>query len=142
MSPTMHPVKQAGRSRVMIVDAEMQFGLKLADCLATRGYHAVLVRDLESSLAQLGEIQPEAILLSQDSGGSHRNSPGMDALRTVNALCPQAPVLALTQPFHQTLSGVSHSTDTLPDGSITPHLEHPVEEVLLATLGIPCVRLQ
>lgn len=142
MSPTMHHVKQAGRSRVMIVDAEMQFGLKLADCLATRGYHAVLVRDLESTLAQLVEIQPEAILLSQDSGGSRRNSLGMDALRTVNALCPQAPVLALTQPLHQGLSGVSHSTDTLPERSTSPRLEHPVEEVLLATLGIPCVRLQ
>lgn len=142
MSPTMHHVKQAGRSRVMIVDAEMQFGLKLADCLATRGYHAVLVRDLESTLAQLGEIQPEAILLSQDSGRSHRNSPGMEALRTVNALCPQAPVLALSQPLHQALSGVSHSTDTLCDRSTSPHSEHPVEEVLLATLGIPCVRLQ
>ena len=142
MSPTMHPVKQAGRSRVMIVDAEMQFGLKLADCLATRGYHAVLVRDLESTLAQLGEIQPEAILFSHDSGSSQQDTPGIDTLRTLNTLCPKAPVLALTEPVTQALSGVSHSTDTLPNRSRSSHLEHPVEEVLLATLGIPCVRLQ
>ncbi|MGC3976392.1 MAG: hypothetical protein QM771_18700 [Nitrospira sp.] len=142
MSPTMHPVKQAGRSRVMIVDSAMQFGLKLADCLATRGYHAVLVRDLESTLEELGEIRPEAILFSHDSGGSHRPSPGLDALRALNALCPQAPVLALTEPVHPSLSGVSQSIDTLSAESASPPLEHPVEKVLLTTLGIPCVRLQ
>lgn len=142
MSPTMHHAKQPGRSRVMIVDSELQFGLKLADCLATSGYHAVLVRDLESTLAQLGEIQPEAILLSQDCGGSHKDSPGIDALRTVNALCPQAPVLALTQPAHRVMSRLVRSIDSFPAGSTSPPLEHPVEEVLLATLGIPCIRLQ
>ena len=142
MSPTMHPVKQAGRSRVMIVDSEMQFGLKLADCLATRGYHAVLVRDLESTLAELGEIQPEAIVFSHDSGGSHRGTPEMDALRTVNALCPQAPVLALTQPLGQTVSGVSRASAPLSTDPPSPPQEHPVEAVLLTTLGIPCVRLQ
>ena len=67
MSATMNSTKQTGRSRVMIVDPEWQFGLKLADCLATNGYHAVLVRDLQSMLTELGEIQPEAILLSSDS---------------------------------------------------------------------------
>lgn len=142
MSPTMHPVKQAGRSRVMIVDSAMQFGLKLADCLATRGYHAVLVRDLESTLPQLGEIQPAAILFSHDSGGSHCDTPGMDALRAVNALCPQAPVLALSEPVHPVLSGESRSGDTLSAKSASPPLEHPVEAVLLTTLGIPCVRIQ
>lgn len=142
MSATVHHAKQPGRSRVMIVDSEMQFGLKLADCLATSGYHAVLVRDLESTLAQLGEIQPAAILLSQDSGGSHRDTPGIDALRTVNALCPQAPVLALAHPLHQALMGLSPSIDALPAGAAAPPREHPIEEVLLATLGIPCVRLQ
>lgn len=141
MNPTMPHAKQPGRSRVMIVDAELQFGLKLADCLATSGYHAVLVRDLESTLAQLGEIQPEAILLSQDSGDSRRDTLGVDALRTVTALCPQAPVLALTHPQPRTMSRISQPIDTLPAGSTNPLLEHSVEEVLLATLGIPCVRL-
>ena len=142
MTPMMHPIKQAGRSRVMIVDSAMQFGLKLADCLATRGYHAVLVRDLESTLPQLGEIQPEAILLSHDSGGSLRDAPAMDALRTVNALCPQAPVLALTPSLRSPLSGVSQSIDALPTEPAGLPREHPVEKVLLTTLGIPCIRLQ
>ena len=142
MSPMMHHAKQPARSRVMIVDAELQFGLKLADCLATRGYHAVLVRDLESTMAQLGEIKPAAILLSQDSGGSRPDMPGVDALRRVNSLCPQAPVLALTQPLHRASNGLSPSTASLPGGSTSPPFEHPVEQVLLATLGIPCVRVQ
>ncbi len=142
MSPMMHQAKQPARSRVMIVDAELQFGLKLADCLATRGYHAVLVRDLESTMGQLGEIKPAAILLRQDSGGSHPDMPGVDALRRVNSLCPQAPVLALTQPPHRALNHLSASTAALAGDSASPPLEHPVEQMLLATLGIPCVRLQ
>jgi len=140
MSPTMHPAKQPGRSRVMIVDAELQFGLRLADCLATSGYHAVLVRDLESTLNQLREIQPAAILLSRDSGASSRSNPEGDALRTVNALCPQASVLAL--PRHRFSFMQSPSTGASPAGTAGPPLERPVEEVLSATLGIPCERLQ
>lgn len=142
MNPTMHPAKQPGRSRVMIVDSELQFGLRLADCLATSGYHAVLVRDLESTLTQLREIQPAAILLSRDSGESSRSTPEGDALRTVNALCPQASVLALSQPRHRSSHIESQSSGARLAGAASPPLEHPVEEVLLATLGIPCVRLQ
>ncbi len=142
MNPTMHPAKQPGRSRVMIVDAELQFGLRLADCLATSGYHAVLVRDLESTLTQLREIQPAAILLSRDSGASSRSTPEGEALRTVNALCPQASVLALSQPRHRSPRMQSPPTGASPAGANSPRLEQPVEEVLSATLGIPCVRLQ
>lgn len=142
MSPTMHTAKQPGRSRVMIVDSELQFGLRLADCLATSGYHAVLVRDLASTLTQLREIQPAAILLSRDSAESSPSAPEGEALRTVNALCPQASVLALSQPRHPSSLMQSLSTGARPLGASSPRLEQPVEEVLSATLGIPCVRLQ
>ena len=95
MSLTMSSTKQTGRSRVMIVDPELQFGLKLADCLATNGYHAVLVRDLQSMLTELREIQPEAILLSSDSCEEKRGTAELDTLRALNVLCPQAPILTV-----------------------------------------------
>ena len=64
----------AGRERVVIVDRDLDFGLKLADCLASSGYHAVLGRSLDAMLEDLDELKPDAILLSsdprdQDKGG-------------------------------------------------------------------------
>ena len=55
-----------GRQRVVIVDRDLDFGLKLADCLASSGYHAVLGRSLAAVLDDLGEMQPGAILLGSD----------------------------------------------------------------------------
>lgn len=64
MNATSTHTKPAGRVRIVIVDPELRLGLRLADCLATSGYQAVLARDLDSTLTQLGEIQPELILLN------------------------------------------------------------------------------
>lgn len=139
MSATMSRAKQTGRSRVMIVDPELQFGLKLADCLATNGYHAVLVRDLESMLAELGEIQPEAILLSPDSCDEERGTAEFDTLRAINVLCPQAPVLTLAEPRHEVSAPLSPPIDSL-QSRPTPLAQNRVEELLRAKLGIPCVR--
>ena len=140
MSPIVNHAKQSGRSRVMIVDPELQFGLKLADCLATSGYAAVLVRDLESTLGQLREIQPDAILLSHDSGDQPRSSSADGTLRAVNALCPQAPVLTLTYTHHSARTDVTRLISAPPADSIA-HPGHRVEDILRSMLGIPCVRV-
>ena len=138
MSATIHNTKQTGRSRVMIVDSEIQFGLKLADCLATNGYHAVLVRDLHSMLTELREIQPEAILLSVDSGDEQERIAELDSLRALNDLWPQTPVLTVVEPVGDAAVALSPPQDarqSLP----TPLAHHRVEELLRAQLGIPCI---
>ena len=139
MSATMNSTKQTGRSRVMIVDPELQFGLKLADCLATKGYQAVLVRNLQSMLAELGEIQPEAILLSSDSCEEEREAAEPETLRALNLLCPQAPVLTVAEPTRDPSGALSPPIDARASHQ-TPAGNHRVEELLRATLGIPCVR--
>ena len=140
MSPIMNHAKPSGRSRVMIVDPELQFGLKLADCLATSGYAAVLVRDLESTLAQLREIQPDAILLSHDSDELPRSSSAEGTLRAVNALCPQAPVLTLTHTQRSVRTYIARSISPPPSDSIA-HPGNRVEDILRSMLGVPCVRV-
>ena len=139
MSATMNSTKQTGRSRVMIVDPEWQFGLKLADCLATNGDHAVLVRDLQSMLTELGEIQPEAILLSSDSCDEKRGTAELDTLRALNVLCPQAPILTVVEPMRDALGTLSPPIDARPRHQ-APLVHNRVEELLRANLGIPCVR--
>jgi len=138
MSATIHNTKQTGRSRVMIVDSEFQFGLKLADCLATNGYHAVLVRDLHSMLTELREIQPEAILLSVDSGDEQERIAELDSLRALNDLWPQTPVLTVVEPVGDAavaLSPPQHARKSL----LTPLAHHRVEELLRAQLDISCI---
>ncbi len=142
MSATSIRTKPAGRTRIMIVDPELQLGLRLADHLATSGYQAVLVRDLESTLAQLGEIQPAIILLNEDSSDGHPPSAGNDALRVISRFCPQAPVLTLNRSRHGHMTGSLQSSDR-PSPPPPPTLQpHGVEDVLRAQLGIPCMRVQ
>ena len=41
------------RTRVMIVEQELDFGLKLADWLATHGYQPVFVRTVDAAINEL-----------------------------------------------------------------------------------------
>lgn len=142
MSATSTHTKPAGRVRIMIVDPELQLGLRLADCLATSGYQAVLVRDLESTLGQLGEIKPEIILLSQDSSDGDPQGACIDTLRAVNALCPLAPVLTLNRPMSEHAAGLPYPSDIFTSPPPPTLQEHQVEDVLCTHLGIPCMRVQ
>jgi hypothetical protein len=138
MSTIVNRVKQKERTRVMIVDPEWQFGLELADCLATGGYQAILVRSLESMIDDLGELQPGAILLRADSYSGRLEGQGDKTLETVKALCPQAPMLMLSKSNHHTLPSVSqHNTESHP-----PFISSTsVEELLQTKLGIPLARV-
>lgn len=141
MKTSMSGVTQTGRTRVMIVDSEWHVGLQLADCLATGGYHAVLVRDLDSMLAELREIQPEAILFRPDSREEDGETLKGDTLRAVNTICPQASVLTLVPPLQDPSVTLSPPRDSshMP---ATPFAQNRVQELLRTSLGIPCIRIQ
>ena len=138
MSASTNNHQRKARTRVMIVDPEWQFGLELADCLATSGYQAVLVRSLESMLGDLGELQPGAILLRADSRDSKLGGHEPRTLEAVRTLCPQASMLMLAKPDSDTLSAVSRDKveQTPPVASSTR-----VEALLQAKLRIPCARM-
>lgn len=136
----MNSSHRTARTRVMIVDPEWQFGLELADCLATSGYQAILVRSLESMIDDLGEMQPGAILLHADSYDRQLAGHGAETLQAVRALCPQAPVLTLTKPAQDTLRETQSGQGALAKRpSAIP--SNRVEELLRTKLGIPCARL-
>ena len=124
----------------MIVDPEWQFGLELADCLATSGYQAILVRSLESTINDLGELQPGAILLRAGSYDEKPGGQGAETLETVKALCPQAPMLMLSKPEYDNFLGKHPQQRTIGDHlpTIPPTR---VEELLRTKLGIPCARV-
>jgi hypothetical protein len=89
-------------------------------------------------IAELGELQPGAILLHAESSSDQLSGHGADTLATVKALCPQAPLLMLSEPDH----------DTQPQVSQRRSADHPpfipsnrMEEWLHTKLGIPCARV-
>lgn len=129
----------AGRERVVIVDRDFDFGLKLADCLASSGYHAVLGRSLDAILDDLSEMQPGAILLSSDPWNRENTDNQRETLRTVKALCPQAPVISLMKPKHDTLTGFGTTQGAA--GDYSGPRGNRVEELLRTRLGIPCARV-
>lgn len=130
----------AGRERVVIVDRDLDFGLKLADCLASSGYHAVLGRSLDAMLEDLDELKPDAILLSSDPRDQDKGGQGADTLQTVKALYPQLPVMTLMKPggdrFIQVRAQESHRTTRPVSAQI-----NRVEELLQGTFGISCARM-
>ena len=90
-------------------------------------------------LTELGEIQPEAILLSSDSCDEERGTAELDTLRALNVLCPQAPILTVVEPMRDALGTLSPPIDARPRRQ-APLVHNRVEELLRANLGIPCVR--
>jgi ActR/RegA family two-component response regulator len=46
------------RTRVMIVEQDLDFGLKLADWLATHGYQPVFVRTVDAAVDELAQRVP------------------------------------------------------------------------------------
>jgi len=128
------------RERVVIVDRDLEFGLKLADCLASSGYHAVLGRTLDAMIEDLSEMQPGAILLSTDPCDGEWSSDGDATLQVVKSLCPQAPVITLTKPGHTASAGMRLQKRTT-EGRSTPVAPNRVEELLRTKLGIPCARV-
>jgi DNA-binding NtrC family response regulator len=130
----------AGRERVVIVDRDLDFGLKLADCLASSGYHAVLGRSLDAMLGDLSEMQPGAILLSSDPRDQEVGGNGADTLQAVKALCPGAPVITLIKPRQDTSAGFRSKGRGADDCSSSSDINR-VEELLRAKLGIPCARV-
>ena len=89
-----------GRERVVIVDRDLDFGLKLADYLASSGYHAVLGRSLRAMMNDLTEMQPGAILLCSESTDHNLGAEEAEAVQAVKCLYPEAPVITLTKSAH------------------------------------------
>jgi hypothetical protein len=129
----------AARERVVIVDRNLDFGLRLADCLASSGYHAVLSRSLDAMLEDLGELKPDAILLSSDPWDREKSDNAAEALQTVKALCPEVPVLTLMRPGRDGFTEFP-SENNQRTGTTSPRI-NPVEELLHGKLGVRYARM-
>lgn len=83
------------RTRVMIVEEDWDFGIKLADGFAARGYHPVLFRFIDAAIAELEDIRPRAIF-----GGLQCSEPTMridtsEARFLIQTISSRVPVITI-----------------------------------------------
>jgi DNA-binding NtrC family response regulator len=93
--------QNGGRTRVMIVEQDWDFGMKLADWLAAHGYQPVLVRDVDAAIAQLSDIHPQAIFVGlQDSTRQAQMNVG-EVVLMIQTICPLVPVITMADEASQ-----------------------------------------
>jgi len=83
------------RPGVMIVEPDVNSGIKLADWLVAHGYKAVLVRSVEAAIEELCEIRPRLVFV----GGGHSEPGGQieisEILRLIRTVCPGVPMITI-----------------------------------------------
>ena len=88
--------RSSDRVRVMIVEQNMDFGLKLADGLAAHGYQAVLVRSVDAAIDALAESRPQAVFV-----GGGLSEPAAwridmaEILILIQTVCPRVPMVTI-----------------------------------------------
>ncbi|TKB72290.1 MAG: hypothetical protein E8D46_14185 [Nitrospira sp.] len=84
------------RTRVMIVEQDLDFGLKLANWLATHGYQPVLVWSVDAAIDELSDIHPQAIFVGLQSSEPQSQMDVGEVLLMIQTICPLVPVIAMT----------------------------------------------
>jgi DNA-binding NtrC family response regulator len=79
----------------MIVEQDWGFGIKLADWLATRGYHPVLLRTVDAALGELNNIRPQAIFIGLRSPEPGPQINAFEVLLLIQTVCPLVPVITM-----------------------------------------------
>lgn len=94
------------RIRVMIVEQDLDFGLKLADWLATHGYQPVFVRTVEAAIDELSGVRPRAIFVGLGCAEPAAQLDITEVLLMIQTVCPRVPVITIGDEFSEHLTQV------------------------------------
>ena len=83
------------RPGVMIVEPDVNSGIKLADWLVAHGYKAVLVRSVEAAIEELCEIRPRLVFVGSGHSEPTAQIELSEILRLIRTVCPGVPVLTI-----------------------------------------------
>jgi DNA-binding NtrC family response regulator len=83
------------RTRVMIVDPEVDFGMKLADWLAAHGYQPVFVRTVDAAIDEMSGFRPQAVFIGLQSLERRPKMDAFEALLLIQTICPHVPVITI-----------------------------------------------
>ena len=94
------------RARVMIVEQNWDFGMKLADWLATNGYQPVLVRTVDAAINELSGVRPHAIFVGLSHSELAAQIDISEVLLLVQTVCPRVPVITIVDQPSEDLTQV------------------------------------
>ena len=94
------------RTRVMIVEQDWNFGVKLADWLAAHGYHPVFVRTVDAAIDGMSDFRPQAVFVGLSCSASAERIDMIEILLLIQTLCPCAPLIMLADQTGKDLTHV------------------------------------
>jgi DNA-binding NtrC family response regulator len=93
--------QNGGRTCVMIVEQDWDFGMKLADWLAAHGYQPVLVRSVDAAIDELSDIRPQAVFVGLQASKPQAKMNADEALLMIRTICPLVPVITMADEASQ-----------------------------------------
>lgn len=93
--------QNGGRMRVMIVEQNLDFGMKLADWLATHGYQPVFVRTVDAAIGELSGVRPRAIFVGLGCSEPAAQMDIAEVLLLIQTVCPLMPIISMADEASQ-----------------------------------------
>lgn len=93
------------RTRVMVVEQDLDFGLKLADWLATHGYHPAFISTANAAIDGLADFRPQAVFVGLDCSARAARVDMVEVLLLIQSICPSVPVIMMAD---QTSDDLTH----------------------------------
>ena len=94
------------RARVMVVEQDLDFGLKLADWLATHGYHTVFVRTIDAAIDGLSSFQPQVVFIGLGWSAPAAQTDMVEILLLIQTISPCTPVIMMADQVSEDLTQV------------------------------------
>jgi DNA-binding NtrC family response regulator len=94
------------RTRVMVVEQDLDFGLKLADWLATHGYHTVFVRTIDAAIDGLSGFQPQVVFIGLGWSAPAAQTDMVEILLLIQTISPCTPVIMMADQASEDLTQV------------------------------------
>jgi DNA-binding NtrC family response regulator len=94
------------RTRVMIVEQDLDLGLKLADWLATQGYQPVFVRSVDAAIDELSGVRPQAIFVGLGCSEPAARIDIAEVLLMIQTVCPRVPAITVSGQTNEDLTQV------------------------------------
>jgi DNA-binding response OmpR family regulator len=90
----------------MIVEQDLEFGLKLADWLATHGYHPAFISTINAAIDGLAGFRPQAVFVGLGCSARAAQVDMVEILFLIQTICPSVPVIMMTDQTSEDLKQV------------------------------------
>lgn len=94
------------RTRIMIVEQDLEFGLKLADWLATHGYHPAFVRTINAAIDGLAGFRPQVVFVGLGCYVPATQVDMVEILLLIQNISPSVPVIMMADQTSEDLTQV------------------------------------